>query len=197
MAVWSKNKVESSAINGGNEYEKKDRLSREQLNAITNNSFYATNTADEAKRIAENVEAGTNYPVSYNAQVLLEEQKAQARKNIGVVSQSQTNSISVCPSDNRINLSVENGVFFQATYTGYVVAEGNVATVGDNTGLLRMTTSSDGTLSAGKLLDTYVKPGAKGACILTLPVKKGQYIRVQWGTSTTLNYVHFIMAQEV
>ena len=48
MAKWSKNKVNPDDINLGNEYEAKDRLSREQLNAIVNNSFYASEASAEA-----------------------------------------------------------------------------------------------------------------------------------------------------
>ena len=38
MAEWSRDKVET--LNNGKEYEKLDRVSREQINAIINNSFY-------------------------------------------------------------------------------------------------------------------------------------------------------------
>ena len=48
MAQWSKQKAESANINGGNEYAVGDVVSREQLNAITNNSFYASDKADNA-----------------------------------------------------------------------------------------------------------------------------------------------------
>lgn len=48
MGAWTKNKVDSSQINGGQEYTRNDNPSLEQLNAITNNSFYAVNKADEA-----------------------------------------------------------------------------------------------------------------------------------------------------
>lgn len=48
MADWSKNKADPSAINSGKEYEQKDRVSREQLNAITNNAFYAVEKSEEA-----------------------------------------------------------------------------------------------------------------------------------------------------
>lgn len=41
MAEWSKNKVESSAINGGNEFTADDVLAVNELNATVNNSFYA------------------------------------------------------------------------------------------------------------------------------------------------------------
>lgn len=48
MGAWKKNKVDSSQINGGQEYTRDSNPSIEQLNAITNNSFYAVDKADEA-----------------------------------------------------------------------------------------------------------------------------------------------------
>ena len=47
MAKWSFSKKHlPSEINGGNQYEIKDRLVLEQLNAITENSFYASEKVD-------------------------------------------------------------------------------------------------------------------------------------------------------
>lgn len=48
MGAWRKNKTDSSKINGGQEYTRNDNPSLEQLNAITNNSFYAVEKAEEA-----------------------------------------------------------------------------------------------------------------------------------------------------
>lgn len=53
MARWSKNRVNPDDINLGNEYEAKDRPSREQLNAIVNNSFYASEKSAEALEKAD------------------------------------------------------------------------------------------------------------------------------------------------
>lgn len=53
MSTWSKDKVEPSNINGGNEYEIKDVLSLEAINAIVNNSFYAMDKSEEANSLAE------------------------------------------------------------------------------------------------------------------------------------------------
>ena len=47
MSTWSKQSVNAEEINNGNEYEEKDRLSREAVNAIVNNSLYAKERADE------------------------------------------------------------------------------------------------------------------------------------------------------
>lgn len=46
MAKWSKNKVDSSTINGGNEFTTQDNLAINELNAVVNNSFYASNIAE-------------------------------------------------------------------------------------------------------------------------------------------------------
>lgn len=83
MPKWSKTKVNENEINNGNEYARIDRPTRQQLNAIVNNSLYASENAEEAIRIAENVEAGANYPVSYMPQSLTDEEKQQGRENIG------------------------------------------------------------------------------------------------------------------
>lgn len=122
MAEWGKNKVESSQINNGNEYEQKDRVSREQLNAIVNNSFYASDTATEAKEIAERTEVGANSPVSYAPQVLATDQQAQARANISSTSKSEVNSLSMCPSTSRVEIAITSGTetSYTATANGYI-----------------------------------------------------------------------------
>lgn len=50
MAEWSKNKVEPSAINGGKEFVKGDNLAVNELNAIVNNSFFASEKAEIAEQ---------------------------------------------------------------------------------------------------------------------------------------------------
>lgn len=54
MAKWSRNKVDSNNINGGNQYEKKDRLSREQLNAMVNSGLYSQDQAEIGSSIGKN-----------------------------------------------------------------------------------------------------------------------------------------------
>jgi len=54
MANWSKNKTLPANINNGNEYAIGDNVALEDLNAITNNSFYAMEKADEAKTLTNN-----------------------------------------------------------------------------------------------------------------------------------------------
>lgn len=46
MTQWSGNKVNASQVNDGNEYERKDKPTRQQLNAMFNNSLYASNIAE-------------------------------------------------------------------------------------------------------------------------------------------------------
>ena len=46
MGKWTREKVNSENLNGGNQYEAKDRLSREQLNAIVNSGLYAQDFAE-------------------------------------------------------------------------------------------------------------------------------------------------------
>lgn len=50
MAEWSKNKVEPSAINGGKEFVEGDNLAVNELNAIVNNSFFASEKAESAEQ---------------------------------------------------------------------------------------------------------------------------------------------------
>ena len=62
MAKWSKNKVESSAINGGNEFTTDDVLAVNELNATVNNSFYAVDFVEamaDAPDISEIANTGT------------------------------------------------------------------------------------------------------------------------------------------
>lgn len=46
MGKWTRDKVDSGKLNNGNEYEAKDRLSREQLNAMVNSGLYAQDFAE-------------------------------------------------------------------------------------------------------------------------------------------------------
>lgn len=46
MGKWTRERVNSEDINGGNQYEAKDRLSREQLNAMVNSGLYAQDFAE-------------------------------------------------------------------------------------------------------------------------------------------------------
>ena len=54
MGKWIGNKINPESINNGNEYEIKDRVSIQQLNAIVNNSLYASNKADEVESVSNN-----------------------------------------------------------------------------------------------------------------------------------------------
>ena len=56
MAQWSGNKVNVSEINDGNEYEHKDKPTRQQLNAIVNNSLFASNIAENVSQQLSNLD---------------------------------------------------------------------------------------------------------------------------------------------
>lgn len=85
MAQWSGNKVDPMNINNGEEYDpQKDRVSVDAFNSIVNNSIYASNTSDEAMRIAGNAQATTNNGVSYNPQTPTVREQAQAILNLNI-----------------------------------------------------------------------------------------------------------------
>lgn len=194
MAVWSKNKVESSAINGGNEYEKKDRLSREQLNAITNNSFYASDVADEAKRIAENVEAGTNSPVSYAPQTLMEEQKRQARQNIGVLEKDIINTLSMTPSTNVETYSIEASDSYQEiTSNGYVYMHGSVIDP-SFAGSIQFVAFNDSSHTSFTFAVSFERQS--GLVRAYIPVRKGQSLLYVY-INVNPTVFRFIKAEEV
>ncbi len=70
MAEWNKNKVEPSAINSGREFTKNDNLLVNELNAIVNNSFFASEKAQRAEELAESAVEGQGTPVTLNGEVL-------------------------------------------------------------------------------------------------------------------------------
>lgn len=76
MASWKTNfKHEPSSINGGNQYEAKDRLSSENLNAITENAFYAMAKSDDAK-------AESSSAISIANEALAQSQKTGTQVNV-------------------------------------------------------------------------------------------------------------------
>lgn len=71
MANWSETtKHEPISINSGNRYEQKDRLSRESLNALVENSFYAMKKSDESKSESSNAINKANEALSKVTQSL-------------------------------------------------------------------------------------------------------------------------------
>lgn len=69
MAEWNKGKVLPSAINGGQEFTKKDNLAVNELNAIVNNSFYASEKSERAERLAESAVEGNGTLVTIGGQI--------------------------------------------------------------------------------------------------------------------------------
>ena len=69
MASWNTTtKHEPNSINNGNKYEKKDRLSLENVNTITENSFYAVRKAEDALEKAESAFKGNGTIVTLNGE---------------------------------------------------------------------------------------------------------------------------------
>ena len=103
MAEWNKNKVEPSAINGGQEFTKKDNLAVNELNAIVNNSFFASEKAERAEKLAENAVRGNGTLVTIGGQVQGEwsadfaESERQKSKNLFNVFGDCIDSLSVVP----------------------------------------------------------------------------------------------------
>ncbi|NCD00210.1 MAG: hypothetical protein EOL95_10995, partial [Bacteroidia bacterium] len=58
MATWSRDKVDSSTINSGNEYELQDRVSREQLNSMVNSGLYSQDFAEHLSDTPDTTNAG-------------------------------------------------------------------------------------------------------------------------------------------
>lgn len=70
MSKWSKNQVEPDAIHGGYEFSNGDNLAVDELNAIVNNSFFASEKAKRAEELAESASEGVGTPVTLNGEVL-------------------------------------------------------------------------------------------------------------------------------
>lgn len=58
MAIWDRNKVAPSALNGGNEYVEGDFPTEETLNAANNNAFYSVDFTEALADAPDNTEAG-------------------------------------------------------------------------------------------------------------------------------------------
>ena len=58
MASWSRDKVDSSNINGGNEYTKGSRVSRQHLNAMVNSGLYSQDFAEHLADTPDTTNAG-------------------------------------------------------------------------------------------------------------------------------------------
>lgn len=69
MAKWNKNKVAPSEINKGEEFVDGDNLAIDELNAIVNNSFYASEKAQRAEELSESAVKGNGTLVTINGQI--------------------------------------------------------------------------------------------------------------------------------
>lgn len=59
MASWSRNKVDASNLNSGNEYSANDQVAREELNAMVNAGLYAQDFAERLADTPDTSDAGT------------------------------------------------------------------------------------------------------------------------------------------
>lgn len=95
MADWNiTQKHEPSEINGGKEYEIKDQVSLEQLNAITENSFYAMNKSDSAVSNSETSLINSQQALNNSTQALADSQEANSNSQqaLNTSNQALTNS---------------------------------------------------------------------------------------------------------
>lgn len=99
MAEWNKGKVLPSAINGGQEFTKKDNLAINELNAIVNNSFYASEKSERAEGLAESAVKGNGTIVTVGGQIQGEwsadfaESERQKSKNLFKIANEKGYSI--------------------------------------------------------------------------------------------------------
>lgn len=100
MAEWSKNKVDPSSLNNGQEYTKNDNVSLEELNSIVNNSLYASEVADTANTNSENAIATAN-------EALEQARSTGTRVTVGGEFQATFNADTKLDvdEDNKINVS--------------------------------------------------------------------------------------------
>lgn len=66
---WTKAKANANAINNGNEYTTDDNLTINELNAIVNNSLYATQVAEEANEKANSAFEANGTLVKVNGKI--------------------------------------------------------------------------------------------------------------------------------
>lgn len=139
MGAWRKNKVESSQINGGQEYTINSNPSLEQLNAITNNSFYAVDKADEALDKANSAFENNGTVVRVGGSPVTNlgfDSDPQSQIN-GINKQVNTNTIDIgLLTSDKANKDLSNVTYPQA------VADG-VARTGDGDRVIETYISSD------------------------------------------------------
>ena len=121
MGAWTKNKVDSSLINGGQEYTRNDNPSLEQLNAITNNSFYAVEKADEALVKANSAFENNGTVVSVGGSPVANlafnsNPQEQLNSKASVSDLNTTNSNISSLSENKANADLSNVTYPEIVY---------------------------------------------------------------------------------
>ena len=125
MAQWNENvKHEASSINNGNQYSINDQVSVQQLNAITENSFYAVEKAEEAH--ANSVNAVEKAEEAYANSVSAVEKAEEALSSLGklteyeelatLVSQGEITEMSESSSSNLKNYLFSKGYRYERNY---------------------------------------------------------------------------------
>lgn len=114
MAEWNKGKVLPQNLHNNQEFKNGDNLAINELNAIVNNSFYASEKADRAEQLAESAVKGNGSLVTINGQIQGEwsadfaEAERQKSKNLFDLSRVKFSNI--------VSVDLNNNSF---TFTSY------------------------------------------------------------------------------
>lgn len=83
MSQWSKQKVDASEINNGNEYDVNDALSLDAINAIVNNSLYASEYVSSNDKITIQINALSSGTITQEQSTALTEDNVIVTETIG------------------------------------------------------------------------------------------------------------------
>lgn len=124
--AWNRNKVDSSTINNGNEYEKGDRVSRQNLNAMVNAGLFAQ---DFAEKLVTNIDTSEIGNVGTPSIVLVDGDGATTNKPYKKFKFSNLKGDKGETGDkgDTIELRVSDG-YFQWKYTQDTVWKNLIAT---------------------------------------------------------------------
>ena len=165
-----------------------------EFNASRNNDIYqdGATVQPQATQFPYYIVLANSYQTDVQVDInnYVNELNAKADKTL-------LNSLSMCPSNNKISLSITAGQIEQATSNGYIVVEYAISTVGAQ-GYGRITTSnSSADFWSGKILDYFIRNGSAHGLAISCPVKAGQYYIINHGTATSVNTAQFVLAEEV